>query len=92
MEKIKATVNITNLNSKHSGSSERIWGTMFPVASLILHNLPAVFERKWVGGNQVNCKEIGLVLSNLGPEMHNLVPGLQGRAVKSSSKNGAVDS
>ena len=55
-------------------------------------NLPNVLGRKWVLANQVNFKEVSQILSNLSPGMHNLVPGLQGRAVRSSSKNDEVDS
>lgn len=42
--------------------------------------------------NQVNFKDMSQILPNLGSVMHNLVPGLEGRAVKSSSENNEVDS
>ena len=41
--------------------------------------------------NQVNFKDVSQILPNLGLVMHNLVPGLEGRAVKSSSENNEVD-
>ena len=42
--------------------------------------------------NQVNFKDVSQILPNLGSVMHNLVSGLEGRAVKSSSENNEVDS
>ena len=49
------------------------------------------WEEKRVLTNQVNFKDVSQILPNLGLVMHNLVPGLEGRAVKSSSENNEVD-
>lgn len=65
---------------------------MAPIISDSPINLPDVLGRTWVLANQVNFKGVSQILSSLSPGMRNLVPGLQGRAVRSSSENAEVDS